>query len=261
MKIKKLLIFIIISAALISLLTLGVRSVAIEKQASESDLLLSTRRNTRATTETVSTTEAPTTTEAPYFRGISTKDYVNLDVELIYQYPEYPSGCELVSLTMLLKYYGYDTDKSDIIENYLITGSNFVDSYSGSVYSSGGCFAPAIVKMANKFLTEHDNKYKALDLTGTKLEDLYKYIDDGAPVMVWCTIGLDRGWSTGGQTYNGKVYEFNSLEHCVVLSGYNSKDGTVTLHDPIDGVKTVSVDNFEPIYDMMYQQAVVLYRK
>ena len=263
MKIIKLLICIIISAALITLLTLHGRSIAVEKQSAANDMLLSTRRNTRATTETVPTTEteAPVTTEAPYFKGISGKDYVTLDVDIIYQYPEYPSGCELISLTMLLNYYGYDISKSEIINNYLITGSNFVDTYSGSVYSSGGCFAPAIVKMANKFLDDHDKKYKALDLTGTKLADVFKYLDDGAPALVWCTMGLDRGWSTGGQTYNGKVYEFNGLEHCVVLSGYNLTDNTVTLCDPIDGVKTVSIDRFEPIYDMMYQQAVVLYRQ
>ena len=263
MKVFKLLIFIIISAALITLLTLHGRSIAVEKQPAANDMLLSTRSNPRATTATVSTTETetPITTEEPYFRGISTKDYVTLDVELVSQYPEYPSGCELISLTMLLNYYGYDISKSEIINNYLITGSNFVESYSGSVYSSGGCFAPAIVKMANKFLEDHGNKYKALDLTGTELSDLYKYLEEGSPAMVWCTIGLDYGWSTGGQTYNGKVYEFNGLEHCVVLSGYNSKDNTVTLCDPIDGVKTVSVERFEPIYDMMYQQAVVLYKQ
>ena len=262
MKTTKLLIFIIISAILVSLLTLGVRSVAVEKQESSDNLLLSTRSNTSAATATVqpATTEEPVTTEAPYFRGISTNDYVELDVEPLYQYPEYPAGCELVSLTMVLKYYGYDTSKSDLINNYLITGSSFVDSYSGSVYSSGGCFAPAIVKMADKFLAAHDRKYTALDLTGTKLSELYKYIYNGSPVMVWCTIGLDRGWSTGSQTYNGKVYEFNGLEHCVVLSGYNTKDNTVTMCDPIDGPKTVSVEEFEPIYDMMYQQAVVLYK-
>ena len=35
---------------------------------------------------------------------------VSLEVELVYQYPELPTGCESVALTMLLKYYGFDLE-------------------------------------------------------------------------------------------------------------------------------------------------------
>ncbi|MBE6540860.1 MAG: hypothetical protein E7672_00210, partial [Ruminococcaceae bacterium] len=42
-----------------------------------------------------------------------------LDAEHISQLPEYPNGCEAVSAVMMLRYFGFDIDKTDFIDNYL----------------------------------------------------------------------------------------------------------------------------------------------
>lgn len=42
-----------------------------------------------------------------------------LRVPITYQYPEYPAGCEIMALTNMLNYYGFNLKKSTLINNYL----------------------------------------------------------------------------------------------------------------------------------------------
>lgn len=184
-----------------------------------------------------------------------------LELTILNQYPEMPAGCESVSLTMLLNYYGYDLDKTYIADNYLIYSDNFVTGYYGNPYSStgGGCYAPGMTDTANNFLIDNGGEYHAENITGTDFDDLLTYVADGTPVLIWTTIGM--GSSSRDYTeyyYDGDVYYWDFMEHCVVLTGYDLDNNTVTVYDPIDGVVTRDKDAFESTYNAMFQMSVIL---
>lgn len=44
------------------------------------------------------------------------------DVPLLCQWDDFPSGCECISTTMLLQYYGYDISPYDFIDDHVPTG-------------------------------------------------------------------------------------------------------------------------------------------
>ena len=49
-------------------------------------------------------------------------------MENILQNPELPTGCESVALTMVLKYLGFDFEKTTIADDYLVFADrNFYD--------------------------------------------------------------------------------------------------------------------------------------
>lgn len=184
-----------------------------------------------------------------------------LELTILNQYPEMPAGCESVSLTMLRNYYGYDLDKTYIADNYLIYSDNFITGYYGNPYSytGGGCYAPGMTDTANSFLADNGGEYYAENITGTAFDDLLGYIADGTPVLIWTTIGM--GSSSRDYTeyyYDDDVYYWDFMEHCVVLTGYDLDNNTITVYDPIDGVMVRDKDAFEYTYNEMFQMSVIL---
>ena len=76
----------------------------------------------------------------------------NLDVPLIYQYPDYPTACESVATIEVSKYNEFDIGINEFLNNYLDT-INYSDSpianfenvfdryFIGNPYSSHGFYA------------------------------------------------------------------------------------------------------------------------
>ncbi|MBQ8317220.1 MAG: C39 family peptidase [Lachnospiraceae bacterium] len=191
-----------------------------------------------------------------------TENQLDLQLEIIYQYPELPAGCESVSLTMLLNYYGYDLDKTYIVDNYLIYSGNFVMGYNGNPYSSsvgGGIYAPGLTITANNFLQDNGGKHYAENITGASFDELLEYISQGYPVLVWSTIHMgpcNKGYYHYDEEGNPYGWDYN--EHCVVISGYDYKANCITVYDPIDGVVYRDMDDFEAIYNDMHQMAIII---
>ena len=78
-----------------------------------------------------------------------------IEMENILQNPELPTGCESVALTMVLKYLGFDLEKTTIADDYLVFADrNFAMGYIGNPHTEDGAgiFAPGLVKTANNFL-------------------------------------------------------------------------------------------------------------
>lgn len=190
--------------------------------------------------------------------GTIEEGHVDLTLDLINQYPELPSGCEVVSLTMVLNYYGYNLDKTYLAENYLVYSDNFMAGYTGSPWVDGGCLAPAITMTANNFLADNGRKYSAVNTSGTDVRKLFDYLDEGVPVLVWCTLELAPRQYGYSAMYQGKEYVWDYFEHCVVLSGYDRAANTLTVYDPIYGITTYDIDRFAEIFDDFYRQSVVL---
>lgn len=197
---------------------------------------------------------ADTTTEFP--------DCFDLELEIIMQYPELPAGCESVSLTMILNYLGYDLDKTNIVDNYLVYSDNFVMGYCGDPYSystGGGIYAPGMTITANNFFAENGNKHIAENITGTDFDTLLEYVAQGHPILIWNTINMAYG-NKSHYNYDeeGNPYAWDYNEHCVVLTGYDFKANCVTIYDPIDGIVYRDMETFKARYEEMDEMAIVI---
>ena len=199
-----------------------------------------------------------------------------LDAENILQLPEYPNGCEAVSAVMLLRYAGYNADKSDFIENHLKKGEMKIrfgirfgpdpqKMYAGDPSSQKGgwgCFAPAIVDALKSYLSsKEDNTHTALNVSGASLQDLCEtFIDCSIPVAIWIT----EDYSPVKEVYqwldhdNNQVYLYPKNQHCVMLIGYDKDNYYVC--DPLKDEKYTIIPRVtaELSYTSMGSQAVVV---
>jgi uncharacterized protein YvpB/Na+-transporting methylmalonyl-CoA/oxaloacetate decarboxylase gamma subunit len=133
-----------------------------------------------------------------------------LNVPYISQLPDMPSGCEVVSVTMMLNQAGVRVSKEEVAERLPyasdpdlgFTGSLYVDGSSGA---SGVIWPPALLGLVKSL------KGSAADLTGQPWETICSYIDEGKPVVVW--------------------FRSDGLDHTVLLTGYSRSQ--VWINDPL----------------------------
>lgn len=189
-----------------------------------------------------------------------------LNVKNILQGDEFPNGCEIASLSIVLNYLGYKTDIGSIVDNYLVTSSvddPYADpwnTYIGNPRDVGyGCYAPCIVDAANAFLQDKGGKYTAFDISGSSMDTLLDYVKDGHPVILWGTLYMDGvnrecKWFVDKETK--KLTYWLSHSHCVVLIGYN--DDKYIVADPIAGIVKYDKNAVKYSYKLLYKQACVI---
>ncbi len=267
---------ILIPLIFIALLLIGAtRLFALEKKQDAAFTMLSVPDSEEEETETETT--APPETTAPVTETTTTTtttvfilpDSVHLNVEPVLQLPELPTGCEITSLTALLRYCGFDVEKTELADKYLSMdddgGCRFTEAFVGSPYlkTSFGCYAPVIVQSAEAYLMSHNagDRYQVLDLTGTEFEDLYRYLAKGNPVIVWGTQYMAKTesvfyWYTDDE-YAEPVYWMTN-EHCMLLTGYDTGDSVVYVTDPLCGNVKYDLSVFRDRYDALGQQAIVI---
>ncbi len=188
------------------------------------------------------------------------KDQIRLNVPCVMQFPELPTGCESVALTNLLLYNGFSLGKTTIADNYLPYGSNYAVSFVGNPHSvnGAGVYPPGIVIAANRYLAAKGSSLRAYDITGSSMEQLYSYLDQGYPVLVWSTTGMASPHVTGYQSYGGRNYPWFPQEHCVVLKGYNRRTNTVYVSDSISGDIGRNASRFTDLYNQIGRFAVII---
>lgn len=238
------------------------------------------------TSETVISDESggteETSADASASRTIITsrirKDYDNnsvyIDMENVLQLPELPVGCEITALTILLRYCGFDADKTDLARNYLPTswgnartedGKTYKDSFFnyfiGDPFSRGyGCFANAIEKAANAYIADHGGGFTVKNISGAHPDVLYDYLAEGTPVLCWATDGMiePEYYETWYDNATGEQLDWYLNEHCFVLAGFNMSSDLVTLNDPMKGIIDYNINKFETRYEQMHRQAIVI---
>lgn len=205
------------------------------------------------------------------------KDYDNnsvyIDMENVLQLPELPVGCEITALTILLRYCGFDADKTDLARNYLPKGVNyrtedgkvykdsFFDYFIGDPFSRGyGCFANAIEKAANAYIADHGGGFTVKNISGAHPDVLYDYLAAGTPVLCWATDGMiePEYYETWYDYDTGEQLDWYLNEHCFVLAGFNMSGDLVTLNDPMKGIIDYNINRFETRYEQMHRQAIVI---
>lgn len=184
-----------------------------------------------------------------------------IDMEIILQHPELPTGCESVALTMVLKYYGFDLEKTTIAKDYLVYSSNFVEGYVGNPFttSGAGIYSTGLARTARNYLEAQGSDMKVSNVTNSQPEMLYRYVSEEVPVIVWNTVYfLDNQPSGQYNEWMGKKYQWDNCEHCVVLTGYDLDKNTVTVHDPVEGIMERDADAFWERYENLGSMAIVI---
>lgn len=244
-----------------------------------------TETGTSAVTTTVPSEAAedvPETTDTSVSRTIITsrvrKDYDNnsvyIDMENVLQLPELPVGCEITALTILLRYCGFDADKTDLARNYLPKSwgnpryedgktykDSFFDYFIGDPFGRGyGCFSGAIEKAANAYIADHGGGFTVKNISGAHPDELYDYLAAGTPVLCWATDGMiePEYYETWYDNATGEQLDWYLNEHCFVLAGFNMSGDLVTLNDPMKGIIDYNINRFETRYDQMHRQAIVI---
>lgn len=182
----------------------------------------------------------------------------------------YPTGCEAVSATMVLKYKGYKVSSQNIIDNTKMGskkyqkdgnwyGANPFEAFVGNPSlglnkGSYGVFAKPITEAMSAYA---GNKVK--NISGCSAEKLFEYVSKGNPVVVWCV-------KNAGNLKEGVTWEYENSEgtfkelvgeHCAVLIGYDEKD--VYLNDPSAGQNVKQrKSKFISNWKTLYSQAIIV---
>jgi Uncharacterized protein conserved in bacteria len=192
-------------------------------------------------------------------------DTASYEVNIIMQNPELPNGCEITSLAMVLNKLGYNVDKLTLNDKYLEIGpiglTNYYKANVGNPRdaNSFGSYSPVIFNTAEKYLADQGKTHTTYDITGHNIDEVYYQLSQGNPVIMWTTLDINtkplviKTWQVDGETLNWK----HPL-HCVVLTGYDMNNKTVTVADPNVGVVTHSMDLFELRWREMGSQAIYI---
>ena len=176
-----------------------------------------------------------------------------------YSQEDFPTGCELVSASMVLGYYGFDIAAGDLINEGYIEAAEFIheknddgdeiliggdpeEKFIGDPNSDEGygCYSGAIVKGLSRYL--ENELYDVVDMSGMSLSDLCSfYIDYEIPVLVWATVDMKPSEVKENNTWQiegtDQTFSWISNEHCMVLVGYN--DDYYYFHDPLTDEATL----------------------
>lgn len=194
---------------------------------------------------------------------ISYKSQHILNIDAILQMPDYPTGCEIVSLAMALQYITGKTVSIDtLIDDYLLTNDHdFITGFMGDPrrIDGGGCFPPVIVACANKFFADNHLNLTAADASGITLDTLCETIDAGFPVLMWTTMYLEEPQLTSHIIEDGaKTYQWYISEHCVLVKGYDTDKNVLVVNDPLAGETEYDTETFMNISDSIGNLAVIL---
>ncbi|MDF2719862.1 MAG: peptidase C39-like family protein, partial [Paenibacillus sp.] len=120
-----------------------------------------------------------------------------IDAPAVKQLPELPPGCEIVSLTMLLNFYGVNKGKMELAKEMvkdptpirwdkgsIVYWGNPNTGYVGDVTGKTRGFG---IYHSGLFPTLQANVPTAVDLTGSEFDTIERQIAEGLPVIVWTT--------------------------------------------------------------------------
>ncbi|MBQ8684172.1 MAG: C39 family peptidase [Clostridia bacterium] len=226
-----------------------------------------TGRSTAAKPDTPSATETSSSTQS----AVLSNDLVLLDVTPLCQYPDYPTGCEVITAVMALRYVGEVVTADELIDSCLpkndawyrrngqLHGPDPRLCFAGDPRSraSYGCFAPVIETMLATYFGHPD---RVLNTTHTSLDELCAYIDYGVPVLVWATMAMRPvTWKNSWWLPDNTLFTWPGNEHCLLLVGYDTEN--YYFNDPIEGTQVAYPKRtVEQRYADMGRQSLVITR-
>lgn len=132
-------------------------------------------------------------------RNGTVKSYRWLNIPLIAQRPELPTGCEITATTMMLQYAGAKVTKLSLAKE-MPRSSNPNKGFVGSPYRRSGwwIYPKGLMKTVKHHLGSAKN------MTGDSFKKMKAQINQGHPVVIWVA-GVD-----------------GFVNHAITLSGYSS---------------------------------------
>ena len=192
-----------------------------------------------------------------YSRSSTSNSNNSYNFPLINQNIMYPTGCESVSLTMLLKYYGINVSVDDVInrlkkgdlpyyEGGTKYGGNPEVEFIGSPYSNSsyGVYEKPIAEVANSFKSGINIR------NNFPFSEVINIVSSGKPVIVWTSIGMSLPYISTSWVYKPtmETIYWKSNEHAVVIIGTEGEN--VVIADPIGGkIKRYQKSLFEDRYN------------
>ncbi|MDE6775596.1 MAG: C39 family peptidase [Ruminococcus sp.] len=193
------------------------------------------------------------------------KSYVIDGFETVMQEPELPTGCEITALAQTLIFYGFNTTKTKMCDNFLAVDFNgyytMNDAYLGDPYSysGSGCNSPVIVNAANDYFDYIGSDWKAFDISGCDIKEVFYEVEVGRPVVVWSTINQTESQPVFQFRLGcGEDFYFNYYQHCLTVYGFDYDEGVVHVADPLVGNVKYEMERFEKIFKDMDSQAVFI---
>lgn len=200
--------------------------------------------------------------------------YWFIEAKPISQFPTFPTGCESVATTILLRYHGFQITPAQFIDKYLDKGS--VPYWANGIQYSPdpqkvflgnprskdgwGIYVGGIERALKKFVDT--NKFDIVVPKNQNMDDLCKnYIINNLPVVVWATVRMQDVKSTPLRVIgtNSRFYWYSPL-HCLVLVGYD--DTYYYFSDPNTGSYTKFLKSkTQNVYSKMGKQSIVLVPK
>ncbi|WP_143463096.1 C39 family peptidase [Levilactobacillus enshiensis] len=141
------------------------------------------------------------------------KSYRYLNVPLIAQRPQLPTGCEITATAMMLKYAGANVTKMTLAKE-MPRSSNPNKGFVGSPYAESGWW----IYPKGLLGVVRNHVGTAKDMTGASFATLKKQINQGHPVVIWVA-GVD-----------------GFVNHAITMSGYSRT--RVYYNDPWTKKKT-----------------------
>lgn len=190
---------------------------------------------------------------------------VKIDKEITYsQFPKYPTGCESISLYILLKYNGINTTPEEVINRLKLGelpyeldgisyGGNPEIEFIGDPRNdySYGVFNGPIADVARTYKEGINSRI------GLELEEVLELVKQNRPVMVWTTINNMQSEIKKSWIYKptGEMIYWKSKEHAVVVIGYNDK--YIIASDPYNGkIMKYERNKFQKNYNYLGKRAV-----
>lgn len=170
------------------------------------------------------------------------------------QLPDYPAGCEIVSLMNALEH--FDIHKTFDETFYYFNKSNvdFVNAWWGDPHIEGAAYPPAMTTAATRAV--EGTGIQVQDITGETIDDIRDIISREGVVLIWYTTdyGPPRwtNWEVDG-------YHMYDNEHCAVV--YFMTDDDVCISDPLNGSISMNISDFDTLWKSCGSMAVAMYKE
>ena len=192
-----------------------------------------------------------------------------MNVPIIGQFPELPTGCEATALTMMLVWACISVTKEDVAtrlpkqpipytKDGVMYGGNPDDAFLGDPFTNNGygVFHSVLAKLLDSYMPGN-----SLDMSGGSFNNVTGAIDNGSPVVVIISNRLDEPrishqWvniNQGGPT----IINWLIPEHSVLVVGYT--ETTIIINDPATGTRReLDRELFKTRWEQMGRQAVAI---
>jgi uncharacterized protein YvpB len=183
----------------------------------------------------------------------------------ILQRPLLDRGCGVVSLTMLLNFYGIEADKMVLAEQITKTaypGDPNV-GFPGNIYTFRerglGVYHTPIFELLQQYIPDY-----AVDLTGLPFDAVLYYLSNNRPVWVVTNYrhtplpipGLPTHDFRTVALEDGREIQITYAMHSVLVTGFD--DENIYFNDPLDRFTYAPIERFVAAWEQMGRQAVAV---